>query len=301
MQYKVHYPYLTFIIDAPLSIDDFFSQMHLSKKTIHFLKQNKDYTVNKRYVSSSTILLKGDLLTIKAFQEDDGLYSPCYQEIEVLYEDELILVVNKPPFLNVFPDSQEKTDSLAHRVSAYYQQCGYNIPVRYIHRLDYETSGAVLFCKCALIQPLLDFQLSQKLIQRKYMAIVEGEMKGYRVHSIRQPIARDRHHNQRMRVSKTGKEARTDYQLIASQHHLSLIECQLYSGRKHQIRVHMAFVGHSLLGDKLYSQSSHLINRQALHAYWLSFEHPITKEKVTIVCRPPEDMQRLIDMIDPKC
>ena len=68
MQYKVHYPYLTFIIDTPLSIDDFFSQMHLSKKTIHLLKQNKEYTVNKRYVSSSTILLKGDHLTIKAFQ-----------------------------------------------------------------------------------------------------------------------------------------------------------------------------------------------------------------------------------------
>lgn len=300
MQYKVHYPYLTFIIDTPLSIDDFFSQMHLSKKTIHLLKQNKEYTVNKRYVSSSTILLKGDHLTIKAFQTDDHMYQPCYEDIDIVYEDDLILIVNKPPFLNVYPDDQAKTDSLAHRVSAYYQQSGYDIPVRYIHRLDYETSGLVLFCKCALLQPLLDYQLSQKDIQRKYIAIVEGEMKDYRVHRICKPIARDRHHSQKMRISHTGKEATTEYQVIASQNQLSVIECQLYSGRKHQIRVHMASCGYPLLGDKLYNQSSKLIDRQALHAYWLSFNHPITKEKVTVVCHPPQDMQLLIKTIDPK-
>ena len=299
MQYKIHYPYITFTIHSPISIEDFFQQCHLSKKTIHLLKQNKAYTVNKRYVSSSTILLKGDLFTIKAFEHDDGMYPPDYQDLDIIYEDDFLLVVNKPAFINVFPDSKEKTDSLANRVSAYYLQQGYDLPIRFIHRLDYETSGLVLFCKCALIQPLLDYQLSQKEIERHYLAVVEGLIHDHKVHCICKPIAKDRHHNQRMRVSSSGKEAKTFYQCIASKNHLSLVTCRLETGRKHQIRVHMASIGHPLLGDSLYYQRSPLINRQALHAYQLKLIHPITKEKMTLVCHPPKDMKKIISTIDP--
>lgn len=299
MKYKVHYPYITFIIQSPISIEDFFEQFHLSKKTIHLFKQNKEYTVNNRFVSSSTILLKGDHFTIKAFQEDDGMYPPNYQDIDIIYEDDFILVVNKPPFINVFPDDQTKTDSLANRVSGYYQKQGYNIPVRYIHRLDYETSGLTLFCKCSFIQPLLDYQLSIKQIKRKYLAIVNGDIHDHKIHSIHKSIAKDRHHNQRMRISQTGKDAYTSYQCISSKNGLSLIECTLKTGRKHQIRVHMSSIGHPLLGDKLYGKESTLIQRQALHAHLLEFIHPITNEKMTLMCHPPIDMQTIIHNIDP--
>lgn len=286
MKYKVHYPYITFYIQKTISIDDFFHQFHLSKKTIHLYKQNKEYSVNNRFVSSSTILIKGDQLTIKAFQEDNGMYPPCYKNIDIVYEDEFILIVNKPPFIHVYPDHQSKIDSLSNRVSAYYQQQGYNIPVKYIHRLDYETSGLILYCKCALIQPLLDYQLSIKDIQRHYLAIVDRNMTDYQKHTIHKDIARDRHHQQRMRVATTGKEASTTYQCLASKNNLSLIQCILHTGRKHQIRVHMASIGYPLLGDQLYHQKSKLIDRQALHAYYLEFIHPITNEKMTLKCHP---------------
>ena len=299
MNYKVHYPYITFIIHSPISIEDFFHTFHLSKKTIHLLKQNKDYTVNKRFVSSSTILLKGDHFSVKAFQENDQLYPPQYEDIDIIYEDEFLLVVNKPPFLSVFPDNLSHTDSLANRVSAYYQQCGYNIPVRYIHRLDYETTGLTLFCKCSFIQPLMDYQLSIKEIQRKYLAIVKGKLTGYKQHSICQPIGRDRHHNQRMIVSSSGKRACTYYQCIATNQDLSVVECTLDTGRKHQIRVHMSAIGHPLLGDCLYGEKSHLMNRQALHAFQLIFTQPITKEKMTLICHPPVDMKNIMHSIDP--
>lgn len=299
MNYHIHYPYITFIIDSPISIQDFFFSFHLSKKTIHLLKQNKDYAVNKRYVNASTILIKGDHLTIKAFQEDDGMYLPLYQDLDIIYEDDFLLVVNKPPFLNVFPDSQDKIDSLANIVSGYYQLSGYNIPVRYIHRLDYETSGLVLFCKCAFIQPILDYQLSIKDIQRKYLAIVKGRIHDYQRHCIHKAIGRDRHHNQRMIVTSRGKEAWTYYQCVSSSDNLSLLDCSLISGRKHQIRVHLSYIGHPILGDKLYGEESSLIFRQALHAYQLSFVHPITKEKMTLVCHLPDDMKSIIHSIDP--
>lgn len=299
MIYQVHYPYIIFTIQTPISIDDFFNQFHLSRKTIHLFKQNKEYTLNNRFVSSSTIMLKGDQLKVKAFQEDDGVYPPNYEPIDIVYEDEFLLVVNKPPFLPVYPDSLEKTDSLAHRVSGYYHQQGYNLPVRFLHRLDNETSGLTLFCKCAFLQPLLDYQLSVKEIGRHYIAVVEGEIHDHKMHTIHSSIGRDRHHNQRMIISKSGKEACTHYQCVASSHQMSIINCTLETGRKHQIRVHMASVHHPLIGDLLYNQKSTYINRQALHAYQLDFIHPMTKEKMTLVCHPPHDMQKLIHMIDP--
>lgn len=295
MNYKIHYPYITFFIKSPISIDDFFQDLHLSKKTIHLLKQNKDYTVNKRYVVSSTILLKGDQLTIKAYQEDDGMYPPVYKDLDIIYEDEFLLVVNKPPFINIYPDHPHKIDSLSNIVSGYYHQCGLNIPIRYIHRLDYETSGLILFCKCFLIQSLLDYQLSTKAIQRDYLAIVEGNFHDNQLHTIHKPIGKNRHHSQKMMISSTGKDACTHYQCLSMSKHLSLIKCSLETGRKHQVRVHMAAIGHPILGDQLYNQKSHLINRQALHAYQLKFIHPITKEKMTLTSHLPLDMKQIIN------
>ncbi|MDE6952552.1 MAG: RluA family pseudouridine synthase [Erysipelotrichales bacterium] len=295
MQYKVHYPYITFTIHSPISIQDFFKQFHLSRKTIHLLKQNKDYRVNKRFVSENTILLKGDQFTVKAFQKDDEMYPPLFDDLDIIYEDELILVVNKPPFINVYPDDPTKVNSLSNIVSGYYHMQGYHIPVRYIHRLDYETSGLVLFCKCAFIQPLLDYQLSTKDIHREYYAIVEGKINDKKEHDIDKPIARDRHHNQKMRISSTGKNAHTTYKAIQTKKNLTLIKCVLHTGRKHQIRVHMASHNYPLLGDKLYNKPSSLINRQALHAYKLQFEHPFTKEKITLICHLPQDMKNIID------
>ncbi|MFR7592453.1 MAG: RluA family pseudouridine synthase [Longibaculum sp.] len=299
MKYQVHYPYLTLIINSPISIEDLFQSFHLSKKTIHLLKQNKDYTVNKRFVSPSTILIKGDQLTIKAFQQDDGMYPPNYQPIDIVYEDEFILVVNKPAFLNVFPDSKEHTHSLSNMVSGYYHQCGYDLPVRFIHRLDLETTGLVMFCKCAFIQPLLDYQLSIKAIQRHYLAIVEGKVTDHHIHHIDKPIGRDRHHHQRMIISKNGKSACTHYQCLANKKNLSLLKCQLDTGRKHQIRVHLSSIGLPILGDKLYHHPSSLIDHQALHAYKLEFVHPITQEKMTITGHPPYQMKQIIHSIDP--
>lgn len=300
MIYKIQYPYITFTIESPISINDFFLQFHLSKKTIHLFKQNKEYTVNKRFVSSSTILLKGDKLTVKAFLEDDGMYPPLFEDIDIVYEDDFLLVVNKPPFINVFPDDKSHIDSLANRVSAYYIQQGYNIPVRFIHRLDYQTSGLVIFCKCAFIQPLLDYQLSKKLIHRNYIAVVDGVIRDYRYHIIHKAIARDRHVQNKMRICANGKDSITHYQCISHNENMSIVHLQLESGRKHQIRVHMASIGYPLVGDKLYNNESSYINRQALHAYQLEFIHPISHEKMILVSKPPHDMQKLISMIDKK-
>lgn len=299
MKYQVRQSDLTLVIDSPISILDLFQKFHLSKKTIHLMKQNKSYLVNNRYVSPSTILVKGDQITFKAFQKDDGMYLPVYEDLDIIYEDEFLLIVNKPPFLPVFPSNQEDTHSLAHRVSGYYHQQGYDLPIRFIHRLDIKTSGLMIFVKCSVVQPLLDYQLSIKDIKRHYLAIVQGTFPHQKWHTIHKAIGRDRHHQQRMIIHPHGKDAITHYRALASQNNLTLVECLLDSGRKHQIRVHMSSIGHPILGDSLYGHTSSLINRQALHAYKIEMIHPITQEKLILTCPPCQDMLHIIKKIDP--
>ncbi len=298
MKYKVHIPYLSITIDKPISIEDFFHSLHLSKKQIHLLKQNKDYTLNKRFTSSSTIMLKGDTLTIKAFDTHDHVFISNYEPLDVIFEDDFILIVNKPPFMNVYPDALDKDDALVNRVAGYYEYMGLDLPVRYIHRLDYETSGLVFFCKCSLLLPLFDEMISNKEIKRQYLAVVDHVIQDYKTHTINKPIARDRHINGKMRISSTGKESKTYYQCLSHNDKMSIVECYLDSGRKHQIRVHMASIGAPLVGDHRYNQPSELINRQALHAYKLVFVHPLSLETLTIVSLPPQDMQDVFSGID---
>lgn len=296
MKYKINNQYITLFIDKEFiykSIDDVFEFFHLSRKTIHLLKQNKEYTLNNKFVSSATILQKNDRLTIKAFEKNDYMYTPTPSSIDIIYEDDFLLIVNKPAYLPVYPDSLEKTDSLSHYVSYYYQQSGYDIPVRPIHRLDNDTTGLVIYCKCAFIQPLLDYQLSIKEINREYKAIVKGNL-DKKEHIVKTNTARDRHNSKKMRVSKEGKETITHYQLIKNYHDYAYIRCQLETGRKHQIRVHMAYTGHPLIGDTLYGQPSHKIKRQALHAYLIEMVHPITLETLHIECPNPQDIQNLL-------
>jgi 23S rRNA pseudouridine1911/1915/1917 synthase len=292
MKYEIKNKYITFIIDDRFhnkSLSDFFHDFHLSKKTIHLLKQNKDYKVNNRFVDINTILRKNDKLFIKAFDSNDYMYVPTNSSLDIRYEDDFILVVNKPSHLPIYPDDKSKINSLNHFVANYYFEMGYDLPVRPIHRLDNDTTGLVIYCKCSLIQPLLDYELSIKKIKRYYKAIIEGNISNYKEHMIKTYIGNDRHHNSKMRISNKGKEAITYYKLIKNIKNYALIECRLDTGRKHQIRLHMAYVNHPLVGDKLYNKESSLIDRQALHAYKIQLIHPILNEEIIVETELPND------------
>ena len=189
--------------------------------------------------------------------------------------------MNKPIGIAVYPDDPHKTDSLSNRVSAYYMTQGYDIPVRYIHRLDNDTSGLVVFCKCHLIQAYLDHALSIKEIQREYLAYVEGHIKKGKEYKIEQNLGKDRHSPSKMRVHFIGIPAVTYYQCLENKEDHALVRCRLETGRKHQIRVHMASIGHPILGDSLYNEGSDY-PRLALHAAYIKFEEPITHLEINL-------------------
>lgn len=170
--------------------------------------------------------------------------------------------------------------------------------IKHIHRLDRDTTGAILFAKHALAGAILDKEPQERRIKRTYLALVHGEMSKNKG-TIREPIGRDRHHPTRRRVSPGGQPVATNYEIIEyfRKQNLSLIKCRLDTGRTHQIRVHLSRIGHPLAGDTLYGGKP-VFARQALHAVKMEIPHPFSEE--AIVCHAPFlDDPGIFKAIDP--
>lgn len=255
------------------------------KKQIHQLRMEKGVLVNGDQAIWSKPLFLGDIIQIKFFSDEEFGVAPSYIDIDILFEDDHLLVVNKPSGLDTHPNEPGQTNTLANAVAFYLQSKGEFRKVIHIHRLDKDTTGAVLFAKHAFVGAILDRMLEERKIQRTYLALANGLIKKKRG-TINEPIGRDRHHPTKRRVSPTGQKAITHYQVlkIFPKTNYSLIQCSLETGRTHQIRVHLSSIGFPLVGDSLYGEKK-AFSRQALHAAKLAFIHPITLEKVE--CHAP--------------
>lgn len=213
----------------------------------------------------------------------------------MLYEDDFCLVVHKPAGMAVHPDGSGSDTTLDHVVAAHYAASGGGVAVRHIRRLDKDTTGPVLYAKNEYAQLVLDEDMREKVISRRYAAIVEGVVPPA-LKVIDAPIGRDRHHAARRRVSPGGQSAVT---LILGREVLqggTSLKVQLETGRTHQIRVHLSHMGHPLYGDELYGGPRWGLtgsSRQALHGEVLAFSHPWSKERLEIADPWPEDMLRL--------
>lgn len=256
------------------------------KKLTHLFRMEGKVLVNGNPANWSLPLVSGTKLQIKLFEEEEIKIIPNYHEIPILYEDDHVIVFNKPPFMNTHPnDPKQDTDTLVNAATYYLQTKGEIRNIRQIHRLDRDTSGAILFAKHPLAGAILDRMLEKREIHRTYVAMVHGLLK-VKKGTINKPIGQDRHHATKRRVSLSGQEAITHYQVIRLDpiNHVSYVKCWLDTGRTHQIRVHMRDFGHPLVGDLLYGGKS-FVKRQALHAAKLEFIHPFTEEKIE--CHAP--------------
>ncbi len=236
-------------------------------------------------------------LRLKLFPKERLGFTPEWMMLDILYEDDFCLVVNKPAGIKVHPTEPNETGTLAGAIAAYYEVNQIETTVRHIHRLDEWTSGPVLYAKNAFAQDVLDEAMRCKQVQRRYTAIVKGQLNDtYGV--LEFPIGRDRHHNTRRRVSPRGQHAVTHYKTIERGQTYSVVELELETGRTHQIRVHLAHIGHPLFGDRLYAGPMKGINRQALHGHSLRFKHPWEGEWITVEAPLPEDMTALIQYLE---
>lgn len=260
----------------------------IPRKIRHFLRTKKHVLINGQTVNWQTLVEKGDEICL-IFDESDYPEKIVTQGdktlVECLYQDEHIIVVNKPEKMKTHANQPNELALLNH-VSAYVGQTCY-----VVHRLDMETSGLILFAKNPFILPILNQLLEQRLISRQYWALVEGSLTPKQV-SYTDKIGRHRHDRRKRLVDpKQGQAATTKVSKLKDYAKTSLVNCQLETGRTHQIRVHLAHHGFPLVGDPLYNPQTS--GRLMLHAYRLAFTHPLTQEKIIIKAQSESFEQRL--------
>jgi 23S rRNA pseudouridine1911/1915/1917 synthase len=270
------------LIGAPLA--KITKQLPLAPKLISKLMHNRG------------LLLQGANLRLHLFPREQRDFPPDWMELNILYEDEFTLIVNKPAGIEVHPSEKGQRRTLAHAVSAYYEMTGQDVRIRHIHRIDKETTGPVLYAKNEFAHYQYDKAMREKKIERIYVALAEGmieQKKG----KIDKPIGQDRHHSTRRRVSETGDPAVTHYEVIERLPDHTLVRLRLETGRTHQIRVHMASINHPLAGDGLYGGTRGVISRQALHGERLLWSHPWTGEQQHVRAPLPDDITQAINKL----
>lgn len=310
---------------AGFSILQFLKQKHYSRSVIIQLKKTRNgILINDRWAYVNHILKEGELLTIQLTETEDDPDRPkqiqqVSQDAEplqlqqslsrtgrrsivpvclpfsVLYEDEDLLVIDKPAGMPVHPSIGHETDTLANAVCYHAMQRHEYYPYRCINRLDRDTSGLTIIAKNAYSSCILYEQMRERKIQRIYYAIADGMTPDHG--TINAPIARQSNTILARTVDAHGEPAVTHFQTLAGKDGLSFLKLWLDTGRTHQIRVHLSHIGHPLIGDFLYYKNDFRMNRQALHAGNLSFAHPVTGKQLQFSAPLPEDMLQFFQMV----
>ena len=258
----------------------------LIKKNMIFLN---DTTCDTR-----TPVKIGDKLIIDFnYEEENSNIVPNGMDLDIIYEDDWLLIVNKPSGIAIHPSILHFNNSLSNGIRFYFDKIGLKKKIRPVNRLDKDTSGLVIFAKCEYIQECLSLQMQEGILKKEYLCLVSGTI-NQKSGTINLPIARKEGSIMERCIDEKGKQAITHYKVIKEFKNYSLVECRLETGRTHQIRLHMASIGHPLLGDTLYGTSSSLISRQALHSYKIKFIHPITKKEIELIAKLPQDINTCI-------
>ena len=267
------------------------SHFTISSRLRNKLINLKAVKLNGNFVNTRSSVKELDLITVDFdYEEDNSNILPTKMDLQIIYEDEWLLIVNKPARIAIHPSLLHYTDSLSNGVRYYFDLIGLKKKIRPVNRLDANTSGLVVFAKCEYIQECFIKQMANKTFKKEYLCIVNGVF-DKKTGIINLPVARKSGSIIERCVDRNGQDAVTYYEVIEEFGNYSMVKCLLETGRTHQIRVHMSYIGHPLLGDTLYGYPSKLINRQALHSYIIEFVHPISKKVMNFTCDLPKDMK----------
>lgn len=272
-----------------MSIRDFLSAKGYSHAVLVQLKKTESGILRNGVWSYVTERLHtGDTLVIHLEENDSSQIVPVALPLTIIYEDADILVLDKPADMPIHPSMNHYDSTLANGVMHYFTAQGIPYTFRCVNRLDRDTTGLTVIAKHMLSSAVLSRAILHREIHRTYLAIAEGEVNASG--TIDAPIARKPDSILERMVSPKGESAVTHYKRIAFQNGLSLVALRLETGRTHQIRVHMKYIGHPLIGDFLYHPDSNQMARQALHSFHLAFTHPVSGAPMSFTAKLPEDM-----------
>ena len=278
------------IINYPIydkyTVRDYLSKFYISKSKIYKLFLNKAILINNHIAKENDIINNGDTLSI--IYDEDIDYKKSDNNIDILFEDDYFLIVNKKRRIII----HDEDNSLCNDIAKYYYDNGISLSIKYPNRIDKDTSGIMIFCKDMLTHSYMNHLFECHDILKEYLLYVSGRMKNKKG-TITYRIGRDRHNSNLMRVSSTGDDAITEYSVVKEYKDYSLVKCIIKTGRKHQIRVHMSYLGNPIIGDKLYGDKSNISNVMLLHHSRIEFIHPVYNEKTEIKVEMPNDMKEL--------
>lgn len=279
-------------------LKEFLKERGVSRRIIGRTKfHGGKFLVNGQEERVRKVLEVGDLVELNLpVEEPNPNLLATNKPLEILYEDEHYLMINKPVGLISVPSPAHRGDTVASRVKGYYLKQDYRHKVVHVvTRLDRYTSGVMLIAKNTLAHSLMGNLLSHQELKKEYEALVQGHLE-QEEGLIDAPIARSPESIIERMVAPEGKPSITQYKMMKYlQNDISHVRLSLHTGRTHQIRVHMSHIGHPLVGDDLYGGSKKILDRQALHCAYYGFEHPFTGVWIEVEAPLPEDMQRIVD------
>lgn len=274
--------------------DVLINEFQFSSRLMSKLIKNKKIYLNNSFCDTRKSINYNDEIVVDlSGKENNSNIVATNMDLDIIYEDDWFLVVNKQPGIAVHPSSLHYSDSLSNGVKFYFDKIGLKKKIRVVNRLDYNTSGIVVFAKCEYIHEQFSKQMMQHIFQKEYLCIINGFLdNSYGIIDL--PIGRKQGSIIERCIDKNGQKSITHYEVLKTFSDYSLVKCILETGRTHQIRVHFSAIGHPLLGDTLYGIASNLINRQALHSNKIDLIHPITKEHLSFESLLPNDMKKLV-------
>lgn len=293
MNFSMKLIYQTKKSDANTNIHNILKNtLNISTRLLIKLIKNQKLSINGNKFNTRNKAKLGDIIEINFdFPEDNSNIVPTEMKLDIIYEDDWFLVINKPSGIPIHPSRLHYTDSLSNGIKFYFDSIGLAKKIRPVNRLDLGTSGLVIFAKCEYIQECFARQMANKTFQKEYLCFVNGILE-QKIGTIDLPIARKKDSIIERCIDKNnGQPSVTHYEVMKEFSNYSLVKCKLETGRTHQIRVHMATIGHPLLGDTLYGTESSLIDRQALHSYKILCIHPISKNNLIFESDLPNDLR----------
>ncbi|MBC1342077.1 RluA family pseudouridine synthase [Listeria welshimeri] len=279
-----------------LLLRTFLRSKHISKQLLTAVKFSADGKIEVNRTEQNVLyqVQTGDnvRLTFPTEQQNERLLAE-YTKLEVIFEDEFLLIINKPAGMASIPSQYHPSGSVANFVKGHYEAQGLTSAIHIVTRLDRDTSGLMLIAKNRFAHARLSTFLQQGLLKRRYQALTSGILQE-EAGSIEAPIGRKEVSIMERFVTPEGKYAKTNYEVLKRYRGFDHVAIQLETGRTHQIRVHFSYIGHPLIGDDMYGGDTSMLQRQALHSCHLHLVHPVTEEYMAFDLALPDDLEEII-------